>query len=151
MTCDAGYADCDADAASGCEVDTNNDPRNCGGCGRACPSGQGCQRGVCQSGTACSIMAAINCVGWGGSVVETSPGSGRVICTRNGRPGTDFCNASCDNYRIFAWRAGARPAVCATQTADTVAGGSYTGPVTCGCDQPLRRCGSWDMSTCVSD
>jgi hypothetical protein len=151
IACQAGYANCDGSVANGCEVDTNNDPSHCGGCGVRCPSGQGCQRGVCRAGGLCSVLASIQCVAWGGRVAETSPGSGRIICTTGGRGGADLCNASCDNYRIYAWRAGARPLVCSTANANTIAGGIYTGPVTCGCEQPLRNCGSWDISGCVAD
>lgn len=151
LACQPGFADCDGDVGNGCEVDTNNDPTHCGACGVRCPSGQGCQRGVCRSGTTCSQLAMIRCVGWGGVVAETSPGSGRIVCVRGGRSATDMCNASCDNYRIYAWRAGARASVCASHTANTLAGTVYTGPVFCGCDQPLRQCETWDLSACVSD
>jgi hypothetical protein len=36
LACLAGYADCDADATNGCEVDTRTSVANCGSCGRAC-------------------------------------------------------------------------------------------------------------------
>src|SRR5438132_12579089 len=34
--CDAGFADCDVDDKTGCEIDTTTDAANCGGCGKAC-------------------------------------------------------------------------------------------------------------------
>ncbi len=41
-TCNAGYDNCDSDAANGCEHDVTDDAFNCGGCGHVCnPS---CQR-----------------------------------------------------------------------------------------------------------
>ena len=49
-SCNAGFADCDADAANGCEVDTRTDTMNCGACGGACAVGNGlarCQGGAC--------------------------------------------------------------------------------------------------------
>ena len=45
--CDPGFANCDQTLANGCEVDTGHDAANCGGCGKACPSGQACSGGVC--------------------------------------------------------------------------------------------------------
>jgi hypothetical protein len=34
--CATGYADCDKSAANGCEIDTNTNVANCGGCGMPC-------------------------------------------------------------------------------------------------------------------
>lgn len=49
-TCTAGFADCNNDlVADGCEIDTQNDPQNCGGCGIQCDgaAGQPCIGGKC--------------------------------------------------------------------------------------------------------
>ena len=46
VTCDPPRALC-----SGACVDTLGDVRNCGGCGRLCPSGQTCDNGACSGGT----------------------------------------------------------------------------------------------------
>jgi hypothetical protein len=46
FTCNAGFADCDGNAANGCEVATATDARNCGACGTVCPGA--CMAGVCQ-------------------------------------------------------------------------------------------------------
>ncbi|AKU93843.1 hypothetical protein AKJ09_00507 [Labilithrix luteola] len=48
--CVDGRADCNGnEQADGCEVDTNSDPRNCGGCGIVCNAvaGQACVGGRC--------------------------------------------------------------------------------------------------------
>jgi len=50
--CDQGHEDCNGDKATdGCEVNTDSDPMNCGGCGDACPDKPGktaiCTAGVC--------------------------------------------------------------------------------------------------------
>ena len=45
--CRAGFANCDGNAANGCEVDTNTTVANCGACGTVCRPGQGCSVGRC--------------------------------------------------------------------------------------------------------
>ncbi len=48
--CASGRANCDGDMANGCEVNTQTDANNCGGCGRVCPRDGGLF-GVCSSGS----------------------------------------------------------------------------------------------------
>jgi hypothetical protein len=47
--CLQGWADCNGNDADDCEVNTNSDPLNCGGCGHACDAvaGQACVGGKC--------------------------------------------------------------------------------------------------------
>jgi hypothetical protein len=47
--CKGGRADCNGNPEDGCEVNTQSDPRNCGGCGIACDAvaGQACVAGQC--------------------------------------------------------------------------------------------------------
>jgi len=48
--CDPGFADCDKIANNGCEVDTNTDVNNCGGCGMICKlpnAASACMGGTC--------------------------------------------------------------------------------------------------------
>jgi len=47
--CGEGFADCNRSLSDGCEVNTNSDPRNCGGCGILCDAvaGQACFAGRC--------------------------------------------------------------------------------------------------------
>jgi hypothetical protein len=47
--CNEGRADCNRNPADDCEVDTDSDPRNCGGCGIVCDAiaGQACVGGQC--------------------------------------------------------------------------------------------------------
>jgi len=45
--CTDGFADCDGDAANGCEVHTQRRVDHCGACGSACGRGSVCARGVC--------------------------------------------------------------------------------------------------------
>ncbi|MBI5537357.1 MAG: hypothetical protein HY898_31835 [Deltaproteobacteria bacterium] len=48
--CNAGFANCDANGANGCEVNTLTDATNCGACGNVCGTG-GCQAGQCSAPT----------------------------------------------------------------------------------------------------
>jgi len=47
--CEAGWADCNGRLDDGCEVNTDFDPENCGGCGNVCDgiAGQACTSGRC--------------------------------------------------------------------------------------------------------
>jgi hypothetical protein len=46
--CTGGFADCDAVAVNGCEVNTTLDRANCGSCNHPCASNQNCVNGNCQ-------------------------------------------------------------------------------------------------------
>ena len=48
--CTAPYADCNMDAADGCEADTLTDPNNCNACGTVCPANSEGGAGVCIAG-----------------------------------------------------------------------------------------------------
>jgi len=45
--CEAGYDNCDADAANGCEVVLATDAAHCGECGHACGAEESCVAGEC--------------------------------------------------------------------------------------------------------
>ncbi len=48
VECLDGFVDCDGMAANGCEIQTAEDPANCGSCGNACVlSTDACVRGMC--------------------------------------------------------------------------------------------------------
>jgi len=69
-SCNSGYADCNSLPADGCEINTNTNVNNCGGCGTVCNlpnatevcSGGTCQIGSCSSGYRdCNSTAADGC------------------------------------------------------------------------------------------
>jgi len=39
LSCEAGFGNCDGNAANGCEVTVSSDARHCGACGTVCPTG----------------------------------------------------------------------------------------------------------------
>lgn len=47
IACDSHHEDCDSDPMNGCEVNTDDDDLNCGGCDHACATLETCQGGVC--------------------------------------------------------------------------------------------------------
>ena len=52
-SCNTGYANCDAQAANGCETNVNTNPSNCGTCGHVCSfanASANCAAGTCQLG-----------------------------------------------------------------------------------------------------
>ncbi len=70
VTCDAGWANCDGNAANGCETDLNNTVGSCGACGRACSlpnATPACRSGACAVSMCaagygdCDAMAANGC------------------------------------------------------------------------------------------
>ena len=59
-SCNAGFADCDKALANGCEINTTNDVKNCGACGKACATGEFCISGTCTSvPPTCRMVAGI--------------------------------------------------------------------------------------------
>ena len=56
LVCGADSADCNGDAADGCEVDTSSSSAHCGGCGQAfaCAEDEACEAGACVSLSGCS-------------------------------------------------------------------------------------------------
>ena len=57
FTCAPGFADCDRNAANGCEVDTRITVANCGTCGRVCPVPANAAAATCAAGT-CGLTCA---------------------------------------------------------------------------------------------
>ncbi len=61
-SCNQGFADCNNNAADGCEVTVATDVNNCGKCGNVCPQGNICKGGGCTC-PMCNIPnASANCV-----------------------------------------------------------------------------------------
>jgi len=71
--CATGFADCDGDAANGCEANTATSGSACGGCGRACMGpGAVCAAGVCAAGMCSAGRADCDGMAANGCEVETA-------------------------------------------------------------------------------
>jgi alpha-tubulin suppressor-like RCC1 family protein len=115
FACLAGFADCDADPANGCETDTRTTIEDCGACGSACAAGPNamaacvagaCVVGACTAGFAdcdgtasngCEVDARINSMNCGRCGTVCAAGQ---LCTagRCGLPcpaGQTRCGATC--------------------------------------------------------
>ncbi len=90
FTCNAGFGDCNGNAADGCEQDVSKDPANCGSCGFACPQGAMCVNGACQlvmpgtgSDQACLTIDA-NTIYW--TTANANPGAVYSVPKNGGNP-----------------------------------------------------------------
>ncbi|MEZ4409824.1 MAG: hypothetical protein R3A52_25630 [Polyangiales bacterium] len=100
FACDAGWSDCDGNAANGCEVNTAADPANCGACRNACSfanAGATCSAGVCAIGS-CNAGYG-NCDGFAGNGCEVNTRTDTNHCGGCGMAcvvpnGTGACVAS---------------------------------------------------------
>jgi hypothetical protein len=70
--CATDYADCDGNAANGCETNTTTSNLHCGGCGMLC--GDACTGGTCMETPVVDVAA-----GYGHACILKM--SGRVLCT----------------------------------------------------------------------
>ncbi|MEI8256476.1 MAG: hypothetical protein WCJ30_12450 [Deltaproteobacteria bacterium] len=55
--CDTSYADCDANAMTGCESDVRTSVTNCGRCGHACAATFACNNAVCDNERIAEVVA----------------------------------------------------------------------------------------------
>jgi hypothetical protein len=100
--CTPGTAECDGDAANGCETDTTGDPTNCGGCRVTCASnfcaGGACATMGCQEGYAdCNQQESDQCE-TNLDTVEDCIMCGNSCSSINGEPSCteDGCEIVCD-------------------------------------------------------
>lgn len=100
-SCNGAFADCDKAPNNGCEIDTANDVKNCGGCGKICKyanatpkcANKACAMGACDAGfTDCNKMDGDGC--------ETNTNSDTQNCGMCGKTcamGEVCANGSCQN------------------------------------------------------
>ena len=82
--CAAGYADCDGNAANGCEADLTEDADHCGSCGTIC-SAPGESTATCVAGS-CGMACAVgryDCDGNAANGCESTYACSPAVCTIN--------------------------------------------------------------------
>ncbi|MBI5534032.1 MAG: hypothetical protein HY898_15025 [Deltaproteobacteria bacterium] len=115
MSCNAGYADCDAVESNGCEVNLQSSATNCGACGQLCNGTNGtpaCQAGSCaiacnpgfsdcdnSAATGCEIQTATdlgNCGACGTvcGAAHATPSCSSGACSEACHAGWGDCNGS---------------------------------------------------------
>jgi hypothetical protein len=124
--CGGSFANCDGNAANGCETDTRSAPTHCGACGRACPTAAHatatCAAGVC--GTRCSA-------GFGDC--DGDPATGCEVDLRTSVPNCGRCGGAC---AVANGTAGCSAGVCAV--AGCASGrGNCDGSAANGCETDL--------------
>lgn len=155
--CEVGYADCDGNAANGCEAPTSDDPLRCGGCNVSCTTASGrtaCSDGICTP--TCVPGRSADCDGDPRNGCETDLTSDTASC--------GACGVACTNENGTASCVASRcTPVCAPDAADcdgNLANGCETtlasNPNHCGscgstCDSSYQICtaGSCEASMCL--
>ncbi len=93
--CSGNFVDCDLNPDNGCEVNTNTDELNCGGCGNTCDQDEVCVSGECRCGgvgpncTASETCCGIDCVDT--QTDDDNCGGCNTICQQ----GEQCVNGSC--------------------------------------------------------
>ena len=138
--CDAGFGDCDANPASGCETNLNTTASSCGACGRRCALANataGCAAGQCTVASCnagygdCDRSAAngcevdLNTSGANCGACGVTCGRGMVCsggrCTTVCAPPTTNCSNACVNLSSDVANCGACGNRCATPANATAA------------------------------
>jgi len=88
-SCNAGYADCDHSPADGCEINTQNNPSDCGSCGKVCAIANG--TAGCSS-SACTVASCNP----GFADCDGNPANGCEVNTTNDTNNCGACGKICE-------------------------------------------------------
>ena len=137
--CNSGFADCDGNAANGCETNLLTDVSNCGSCGQSASDGLPCTADVCVSGvishpplpagTACGVGGSV-CNGAGTCVAPPVP---QVMSVSPTNGGAGIANSTI----AITFNTAMNPATLTTQTN----AGACSGSVQCSLD---------NFATCIA-
>lgn len=81
--CNPGFADCDNNAANGCEAITQTDPNNCGACGNQCNPFQTCSNSLCKDNPCGPGTADCNSDSMDGCETSTETAQNCGFCNNN--------------------------------------------------------------------
>lgn len=156
-SCRQGFADCDGEAANGCEADLTS-PATCGSCNTSCAAGQVCLNGACASscpvgqtdcnGTCADLLSSqVNC---GGCQMGCFDAHGQGTCT-NGQcaitcdPGFSICNGTCQNLNESVWTCGSCSNDCITTAVanSNLISSCVSGQCVYSCPFGWTNCGSY--------
>ena len=145
ITCSAGFADCNASATDGCEVNLGTSPSHCGRCGGACSLANataGCAAGACTvascnagygdcdgaAGNGCEVpLASTNAhCGRCGSACAAGSVCSAGVCLSTCGAGLTFCSGRCVNVATDPAHCGRCGGACPTppNAAPTCAAGA---------------------------
>ena len=116
--CNPGFADCNKNFADGCEVNTNTDANNCGGCGVKCSGGQICSSGACTAAPNCTAIDQCHAAG------TRDPVTG--LCSNPTLPNGTACNdgnaCTLGDFCSAGVCVGGQPVVCSAGSCNPVTG-----------------------------
>jgi len=138
-SCNAGYGNCDAVAANGCEVDLTTSAAHCGSCGHACQAGFSCQGGQCVCTASSQCGTGRTCCN--GSCVdlandEAHCGSCSGVCGA----GQTCCSGSCKSLGSDFSNCGSCGHACPGNDTDRCSGGQCLCGSSSACDGFLNCC-----------
>jgi hypothetical protein len=157
--CNAGFADCNASAKDGCEINTTSDSLHCGACGKACKlsnATSSCTAGACVikkcdfgwedcNGVAadgCEVNVVNNNANCGACNKQCTQGVCQVgQCVATCGPGITLCGNACVNTQTDASNCGGCGQVCAQGRV------CQGGQCMVNCSQGLTQCGNACVNT----
>jgi len=87
--CNTGFSDCDALVATGCEINTTNDLKNCSACGNSCPTP------LNGSPSCVNSMCGLGACNKGFADCDKNPGNGCEINTNTDTNNCGVCGMAC--------------------------------------------------------